>query len=162
MKNNIIVGVGAVVVIDKKILLVKRGHKPCAGYWSIPGGHVEYGEKLVDAVKRELLEETGVEAEPLGVIWVSEILPYMYPDTMKHYILIDFLMKPKTKPLSNIRASSDAIDAGLFEINNPPEKLTPSARRLISYLARLIDKGEELLYQRVIPLDNIGLGEVFG
>ncbi len=53
--------VGAVVVADEELLMVRRGHGPGAGTWSIPGGHVEVGETLAEAVVRELAEETGLD-----------------------------------------------------------------------------------------------------
>ena len=52
---------------DSGILLVERGRKPLKGYWSIPGGIVETGEKLADGIQREVLEETGLEVEALSV-----------------------------------------------------------------------------------------------
>lgn len=154
MNNRIILGVGAVVIIDEKILLVKRGNPPFQGFWSIPGGHVEYGEKLVDAVKRELFEETRVIAEPIGILWVSEILPSSYQTYARHYVLIDFLMKPYIHSLENMCASSDAIDIGLFNIYNPPDNITPSTRYLINYLVKIIKKGKDMLYQKLIPISN--------
>ena len=55
------VGVGAVAVHDGAVLLVRRGKGPAAGEWSVPGGHVEMGETLHEAIVREVLEETGLE-----------------------------------------------------------------------------------------------------
>ena len=52
---------GAVVVADGELLMVRRGHGPGAGTWSVPGGHVELGETLAEAVVRELAEETGLD-----------------------------------------------------------------------------------------------------
>ena len=73
MNGEIIVGVGAVVLQDNKVLLVKRLNEPCKGCWAIPGGRVEFGEDLGEAAKRELFEETNIDAEPLGVIWVTSV-----------------------------------------------------------------------------------------
>jgi len=59
--NRPVVAVGAVAVDAERLLLVRRGHGPAAGFWSVPGGHVEAGELLVEAVVRELREETGLD-----------------------------------------------------------------------------------------------------
>ena len=66
------VGVGAVIVADGKVLLVKRKHEPLAGEWSIPGGAVELGETLEDCVSREMLEETGLQIAVGPVIEVFD------------------------------------------------------------------------------------------
>jgi ADP-ribose pyrophosphatase YjhB (NUDIX family) len=58
-----VAAVGAIAVDDGKILLVKRGHAPSMGLWSLPGGRVEPGETDVDAVRREVAEETGLDVE---------------------------------------------------------------------------------------------------
>lgn len=134
----IVVGVGAVVLKNNYILLVKRAGSPYRGFWSIPGGRVEFGEKLEDAVKRELFEETGVEAEPVGVIYVSEILPASCMDCWEHIVLIDFLLKPRN---TVVKPSSDASDAGFFELSNPPEPLTPHVRFLIKHLVTMLKTG---------------------
>jgi 8-oxo-dGTP diphosphatase len=78
--------VGAVVVHDGSLLLVRRGHGPAAGEWSVPGGRVEWGEMLAEAVAREVREETGLECicgEMLG--WVELI------HTDHHFVVLDFV-----------------------------------------------------------------------
>jgi ADP-ribose pyrophosphatase YjhB (NUDIX family) len=79
--------VGAVAVDDGRLLLIRRGHGPAAGEWSIPGGRVEAGETLAEAVVRELAEETEIEGvcdTPLG--WVERIGPGY------HYVILDFVV----------------------------------------------------------------------
>jgi mutator protein MutT len=80
-----VVAVGAVVVVDDRLLLIRRGRGPAAGEWSVPGGRVEGGETLAEAVVRELAEETGVEAVcgPL-VGWVERI------SDEHHFVILDF------------------------------------------------------------------------
>ncbi len=90
-----IVGVGAVAIEGGRILLVKRGHDPGKGKWSIPGGLVEVGEVLADAVRREALEETGLVVEPGELAEVAEaITPDGEGKTRFHYILLDFFVRP--------------------------------------------------------------------
>jgi 8-oxo-dGTP diphosphatase len=79
--------VGAVVVHDGSLLLVRRGHGPAAGEWSVPGGRVEWGEMLAEAVVREVAEETGLECicgELLG--WVEII------GSDHHFVVLDFVV----------------------------------------------------------------------
>jgi 8-oxo-dGTP diphosphatase len=89
-----ILGIGAIVVNDDSVLLVERGHDPLKGEWSLPGGAVEVGESLRDAVRREVREETGLEVEPLTVAEIFErIMPDRDGRAEYHYVLIDYLCK---------------------------------------------------------------------
>lgn len=85
-------GVGAVVFREDEVLLVLRGQEPALGSWSLPGGLVELGEPLEEALRRELAEETGITVKLLGV---TAVLNRIYRDSEGgipyHYVLVDFL-----------------------------------------------------------------------
>ena len=90
-----LIGVGAVIIKEGKILLVKRAFAPGEGKWSIPGGLVELGEKLSDACERETEEETGLKVKVLELINVFVMIERDSSRKVKyHYALVDFLAKP--------------------------------------------------------------------
>lgn len=98
-------GVGALIFDNDKLLIVERAGEPFKGYWSLPGGIVECGEKLDQGIRREVLEETGLEVEPLSVFEIFErIIPDADGKTEYHYVLIDYLCRPVGGRLS---AASD-------------------------------------------------------
>jgi 8-oxo-dGTP diphosphatase len=87
-----IIGVGAVIIRGDRVLLVRRAAEPLKGEWSLPGGALELGEKLREGVRREVLEEAGLEVEPGEVL---DVFDSIFRDeqgrTQYHYVLIDFL-----------------------------------------------------------------------
>lgn len=90
-----IVGVGAVIIADGKVVLIKRKYEPLAGQWSLPGGRLELGETLEAGLAREMLEETGLEIDVGPVIEVFDrILLDEERRVRFHYVLIDYLCRP--------------------------------------------------------------------
>lgn len=77
-----------------RVLLVERGREPLKGYWSLPGGVLEVGERLEDGVRREVLEETGLEVQPLGVFEIFERINRDESNRPEyHYVLVDYLCR---------------------------------------------------------------------
>jgi len=88
------VGVGALIFDGSRILMAQRGKEPLKGWWSLPGGALETGELLADAVRREVSEETGLEIEPVRVCEIFERIlrdPAGAPEY--HYVLIDYVCR---------------------------------------------------------------------
>jgi len=104
-----IVGVGAILFAEEKVLLVKRGQEPALGQWSIPGGAVDPGETLEQALIREVYEETHLEVKVLALVKVLERI-FREPDgrVAYHYVLIDFLCERRG---GDLMADSDASEA---------------------------------------------------
>jgi 8-oxo-dGTP diphosphatase len=89
-----VVGVGALIFKGERILMAQRGKQPLMGWWSLPGGALECGESLQEAVRREVLEETGLEVEPRGVFEVFERIMRDQNGTLEyHFVLIDYICR---------------------------------------------------------------------
>lgn len=85
---------GAIILKRDSVLLVERGKSPLEGYWSLPGGVLETGERLEEGIRREVLEETGLTVKPLRVITIFErIMPDALGRIEYHYVLIDYLCR---------------------------------------------------------------------
>lgn len=107
--------VDAIIVRDEKILLIKRGHEPYRGYWALPGGFVEWGETVEEALKREVLEETGLDVEIKKLVGV-----YSEPDRdpRGHSISIAYTCE-STEGME--RYGDDACDVRWFPVENIPK-----------------------------------------
>lgn len=106
--------VGAIVLERGELLLVKRDREPARNLWSLPGGRVEWGESLREAVTREVREETGVEIEVEGLAGIAErIIPNDEGDVSFHYVILDFWARPKSR---DITAGDDAIEARWVDV----------------------------------------------
>jgi 8-oxo-dGTP diphosphatase len=113
-----LVGVGAVIIEDARVVLVKRGHPPLQDEWSIPGGVLEIGELVREAATREAREETGLTVEPGKLLGVYDRIIFLRnsflrnsPRVQYHYVLIDFLCR---RVAGDLAAASDAAEVRWF------------------------------------------------
>lgn len=124
-----VVAVGAIVIDDGRLLLIRRGHGPAAGEWSVPGGRVEPGELLEEAVVRELAEETGLEGVCGDLVGVVERL-----DDEHHFVILDYAVH--LLEAAPPAAGSDAAEAMWVPLTDVAEM------RLVDGLAEFLhDKG---------------------
>ena len=113
-----IVGVGAVIVEDQRVLLARRGRAPLLGHWSLPGGVVELGETLRAAAEREALEETGLRVEAGEVLEVLDRITPGESGTPKyHYVLVDFLCRRRS---GDLRAGGDVLEVAWAAFEDLP------------------------------------------
>ncbi len=107
-----LVGIGAIIIEDARVLLVKRAHPPIQGQWSIPGGVLEVGELVREAAVREAREETGLIVEPGELLGVYDrVLRNEEKRVQYHYVLIDFLCR---RVGGELMAASDAAEVRWF------------------------------------------------
>ena len=100
-----LVGIGAVVVDGRRVLLVRRGGEPLRGHWTLPGGVLEVGETLAQGVAREVKEETGLEVEIVELVEVLDRILREEGRVRFHYVLADYLCRVVG---GELRAASDA------------------------------------------------------
>ena len=135
-----LIGVGAVIVAAGRVLLIRRATEPMKGRWSIPGGLVELGETLDEAVRRECLEETGVRVEPVALI---ELLDRIYREEAcirYHFVIADYLCRITG---GQAVAGSDASAVRWVEREEwaGPANLAPGGLNLDPFTARIIEAG---------------------
>ena len=131
------VGVGILLVRDKHLLLVKRKYNPDAGYWSIPGGHLDLGEEVKKAAEREGFEETGFKVKVTKLAGIIDKI--MYDSEMKieyHYVLLNYFVEQiegdENQPP---KPDDDALDARFVPFDELKDyQLTVSLIKLLKQL----------------------------
>lgn len=121
--------VGVVCLRGDKVLLVRRGRPPRLGEWSLPGGRIEPGERMVEAALRELREETGVEAQITGLI---DVVDGLFPEAGRHYVLIDYAARWLS---GEPTAGDDAVEARFVALDEVEALVDWSETRRIIRMA---------------------------
>ncbi len=132
MGNTPKIGALAVVVHETRVLLVQRSKQPDAGLWGFPGGHVEWGETVMQAAQRELREETSVIAEPQCYLDNLDLLRRDEQGAVQsHYLLVGVACEYRSgSPV----AGDDALDARWFSIDQIRQGDLPMSDRVVDLL----------------------------
>jgi len=131
------IGVGVLLIRDSHLLIVKRKYNPDAGYWSIPGGHLDLGEKVRKAAEREAYEETGFKVKVTKLAGIIDKI--MYDERGKieyHYVLLNYFVEQIEGDFDQPpRAADDALEAKFVPFKELKSyKLTISLIELLKQL----------------------------
>jgi len=138
-----VLGVGAVIWNDKdEVVLIRRGKEPRKDQWSIPGGHLEWGESLHEALLREAHEETDLTVELIGLIDAVDLITQDGAGNVtRHYVLIDFAVRAIG---GDLRAGSDAAEARWVPFSQIDEyPLWSETRRIIEESRRVLESATD-------------------
>ncbi len=131
------IGVGILLIRNNHLLLVKRKYNPDAGYWSIPGGHLDLGEKVEKAAEREAFEETGFKVKVSKLAGIIDKIMYDNEGKIEyHYVLINYFVEQINGDLHQPpKAADDALDAKFVPFSElKTYKLTNSLIELLQQL----------------------------
>ena len=133
-----IVGVGAIILDEENVLIVRRGQPPKMGAWSIPGGGVDLGEDLEEACIREVKEETGLDVEILSEGRVlNRVTRDEWGRVQFHYVLIDFVCRPTGGTLQAASDISEARWVPLCEVSSLSPMTSGTAEFILESVAAL-------------------------
>lgn len=133
-----LIGVGALIHRGDKIVVVKRENEPAKGLWSIPGGLLELGELIYDGVKREVMEETGLDVEIDRLLDVIDNI--VYDDDGKicyHYVLIDYLCSSSH---GDLKAATDVKEAQWIKLKDVDRLPTTKTLKRLLVKADLLEE----------------------
>ncbi len=131
------IGVGILLIRDNHLLLIKRKYNPDAGYWSIPGGHLDLGEKVELAAEREAFEETGFKVKVKKLAGIIDKIMYDDKGNIEyHYVLINYFVEKIEGDLNQPpKAADDALEAKFVPFHQLKNyKLTESLIELLKQL----------------------------
>ncbi|MGA7317802.1 MAG: NUDIX hydrolase [Silvibacterium sp.] len=140
-----IVGVGAVILDNHRVLLIERGQAPLQGEWSLPGGALELGETLEEGIRREVLEETGLVVDPVAIVEVFERISRDAEGRVQyHYVLVDYLCHVIDGELA---CASDAADVRWAAL----DELEPIAAFTVEVIQKAFKMAAALPLNQALP-----------
>ncbi len=140
-----VVAVGVLVVRDGKALLIRRAKPPAQGRWSIPGGRLKYGETIIEAAKREVGEECGIEIEPSVVALVLNRIGRSGDKIEYHYVIIDLLARWVS---GEAVAGDDAAEVEWIRLDEIEDR--PTSPGLAGYLRQMLSGGPVVVASDVV------------
>lgn len=133
-----LVGVGAVIIHEDRVLIARRGNPPMKGHWGLPGGLLEVGETLLEGVAREAREETGLIVQPVELIELLERIHRHENRVQFHYVIADYLCRVSG---GELQAASDADAVRWIERSEWNDPVPASGIVLDPITTRVIEKG---------------------
>lgn len=135
------VGVYGILIRDKKVLLIKKSRGAYKGMFDLPGGSIEFGEKVEEALKRELMEETGVELNSCSFIGYNEYFCDYLNDSNEprklHHLGLYYRISTLSETIKNDPDGEDSLGAEFIDISNLDKiKIAPIARPMIEKIIK--------------------------